>query len=41
LRCEPNFVLLEARFNLPDKPFMDTFLKNNDRYVEIFYIDRW
>ena len=41
LRREPNFVLLEARFNLPDTPFMDTFLKNNDRFVEIFYTDRW
>lgn len=41
LRREPNFVLLEARFNLPDTPFMDIFLKNNDRFVEIFYTDRW
>ncbi len=41
LRSEPNFVLLEARFNLPDTPFMDNFLKNNDRFVEVFYTDRW
>jgi hypothetical protein len=41
LRREPNFVLLEAHFNLPDTPFIDTFLKNNDRFVENFYMDRW
>jgi protein associated with RNAse G/E len=41
LRRTPKFVLLEARFNLPDTPFMDTTLKNNDRFVEIFYTNRW
>ncbi len=41
IRREPNLVLLEARFNLPDTPFMSTFLKNNDRFVEIYFTDRW
>jgi len=41
LRRRSNSVLLEARFNLPDMPFMGTFLKNNDRFVEIFYTNRW
>ncbi len=41
LRRAPDYVLLEARFNLPDTPFMDTTLKNDDRFVEIFYTDRW
>jgi hypothetical protein len=36
-----DFVLLEARFNLPDAPFMDTQLKKNDRFVELFYTNRW
>jgi protein associated with RNAse G/E len=41
LRRGPNFVLLEARFNLPDTPFLDTHLKKNDLFMEIFYTDRW
>lgn len=41
IRREPNLVILEARFNRPDTPFMETFLKNNDRFVEIYYTDRW
>jgi protein associated with RNAse G/E len=41
LRRGQNFVLLEARFNLPDTPFLDTFLKKNDLFMEIFYTDRW
>jgi uncharacterized protein len=36
-----NFVRLEARFNRPDIPFMDIVLKQNDRFVETFYTDRW
>lgn len=36
-----DFVLLEARFNRPDMPFMGVVLKQNDRFVELFYMDRW
>jgi len=37
-----NFVRLEARFNRPaDYPFEDTVLRVNDRFLEIFYTDRW
>ena len=41
LQREPSFVVLEALFNRPDTPFMDTVLKENDRFVETFYSDRW
>jgi protein associated with RNAse G/E len=41
LQRETNFVILEALFNRPDTPFMDIVLKENDRFVETFYGDRW
>ena len=41
LRCEANLVVLEAFFNRPDMPFMDVVFKQNDRFVETFYNDRW
>lgn len=41
LKREPNCVVLEAFFNRPDTPFMDVVLKENDRFVETFYTDRW
>lgn len=41
LRREDNFIVLEALFNRPDTPFMDVVLKENDRFVETFYNDRW
>jgi protein associated with RNAse G/E len=41
LRREANAVVLEAFFNRPDLPFMDVVLKENDRFVETFYTDRW
>ncbi len=41
LQRESNFVLLEAFFNRPDMPFMDVVFKQNDRFVETFYNDRW
>jgi hypothetical protein len=41
LRREPNAVVLEAFFNRPDMPFMDVVFKENDRFVETFYTDRW
>lgn len=36
-----DFVRLEARFNRPDMPFMGVTLKENDRFVETFYTQRW
>lgn len=41
LQRAANFVVLEALFNRPDTPFMDVVLKENDRFVETFYSDRW
>jgi len=41
LRREPNAVVLEARFNRQDTPFMGIVLKENDRFIETFYTDRW
>jgi uncharacterized protein len=36
-----NYILLEARFNREDTPFHGIVLKEGDRFVEIFYSDRW
>jgi uncharacterized protein len=36
-----DFVRLEARFNRQDMPFMGIVLKQNDRFLETFYTDRW
>lgn len=36
-----NYVVLEAYFNRPDTPFMGVVLKENDRFVETFFTDRW
>ena len=41
LRREDNYIVLEALFNRPDTPFMNIVLKENDRFVETFYSDRW
>jgi len=41
LRRERNSVQVEARFNRPDLPFMDTVLKLGDRFVELYYTDSW
>src|ERR1051326_5796747 len=41
LQRESNLVVLEAFFNRPDMPFMDVVFKQNDRFVETFYNDRW
>ncbi len=41
LRREPNALVLEARFNRQDTPFMGIVLKENDRFIETFYTDRW
>jgi protein associated with RNAse G/E len=41
LRREPNAVVLEAFFNRGDMPIVDTVFKQNDRFIETFYMDRW
>ena len=41
LRREVNLIVLEALFNRPDMPFMNVVFKQNDRFVETFYNDRW
>lgn len=41
LRREPNAVVLEAFFNRPDMPLADTVFKQNDRFIETFYVDRY
>ena len=41
IRFETNMVIVEARFRPPDLPFMGTVLRAGDRFVEIYYTDRW
>lgn len=41
LRQEPGTVILEARFNRADLPFMETILRKGDRFIEVYYTDRW
>ena len=41
LQQRKNAILLEALFNRDDMPFMGSSLKRGDRYVEVFYTDRW
>jgi len=41
LRRDENSVTVEALFNRDDMPFMDIVLKQNDRFVETFYNDKW
>jgi hypothetical protein len=41
LRRGCNYLLLEAHFNRPEIPILDTVLKMDDRFVEIYYTDRW
>jgi len=36
-----DFVRLEALFNRKDMPFQGTVLRLNDRFVEMFYTNRW
>jgi hypothetical protein len=36
-----NFIYLEAKYIWPDTPFLDMIIKQGDRFVEIFYTDRW
>jgi protein associated with RNAse G/E len=41
LKRSKNAVILEAVFNRDDMPFMDIVLKRGDRFIELFYSDRW
>lgn len=41
LRRYPQAVLLEAQFNRDDTPFHGILLGRGDRFVEIYYTDRW
>ncbi len=41
LRQGSNFVILEARFNRPDLTILSTLLETGDRFIEIYYTDRW
>lgn len=41
LRRDEGSVTLEALFDRADMPFMDTVFKTGDRFVEIYYTDRW
>ncbi len=36
-----DWLRLEAFFDRDDTPFMDTFLKRGDRFVETYYANRW
>lgn len=41
LKRTSNAVILEARFNADDMRFLDIELKRGDRFVELYYSDRW
>jgi hypothetical protein len=41
LACSPERVLLEALFNRPDTPFLDITLANGDRFIEVYFSQRW
>lgn len=41
MRSAPEMVLIEARFNRSDLPFHGVTLRENDRFVEIYFADRW
>jgi len=41
LKRTSNAVILEALFNLDDTVFMGIWLKRGDRFVELYYSDRW
>jgi hypothetical protein len=41
LRRETNKIVVEARFRQPDLPFKGTVFREGDRFVEIYYTDRW
>jgi hypothetical protein len=41
LRHEGSEIILEALFNWEETPFQGITIKNNDRFIETFYTDRW
>jgi len=41
LSLDANTVLIEAFFNRPDLPFHGITLRENDRFLERYYTDRW
>lgn len=41
LERDEHSVLIEARFNRSDFPFHGILLRENDRFVERYYADRW
>ncbi|HHY89264.1 MAG TPA: DUF402 domain-containing protein [Chloroflexi bacterium] len=41
LRIEDHSVIIEAPFNRPDSLFHGLLFRENDRFVETFYTDRW
>jgi hypothetical protein len=41
LRRSERAVVLEALFNRDDVDFHNILLKNGDRFVEVYYTDRW
>jgi len=41
LRREPDKVVLEARFRSPDLHFMGTVFREGDRFVEVYFTNRW
>lgn len=41
LRCGEGWALIEARFNRPDLPFHGILLRQGDRFLELFFSDRW
>lgn len=38
---EENTVMLEAYFNRKDTALLEIIIKNNDRFIEFFFRDRW
>lgn len=41
LTRDRNSITIEAFFNRDDLPFQEIVLRRNDRFVEIFYSDKW
>ena len=41
LRQEPGLTVIEAFFNRNDLPFMGTVLRQGDRFIEAYFMDRW
>ena len=41
LQLESNAVTLEASFTHANTPVMDTILRQGDRFIEMYYTDRW